>query len=119
MTYLNSPSSAAGAAREEAARVCTRRSESVASRMRWTRCEDGMAGAAGGTMRIFFLLVYEVGSHMEGNSGPKAGKVAGNVGVGEKIIMFLAKTLPKLRFLWLLHFFVHLSKIIEHVFYLI
>ncbi|CAD6229389.1 unnamed protein product [Miscanthus lutarioriparius] len=33
---------------EEEARVCARRSESVARRMRWTRREGGMPGVAGG-----------------------------------------------------------------------
>lgn len=48
-----SPDSAADAAAaagagEEEARVCARRSESVARRMRWTRREGGMPGVAGG-----------------------------------------------------------------------
>jgi hypothetical protein len=81
---------------------------------------DEVRGRHGGRGRRhdedFFLLVYEVGSHMEGNSGPKAGKVAGKVGVGEKIIMFLAKTLPKLRFSWLLHFFVIFQKLLNMCF---
>jgi hypothetical protein len=33
-------------------------------------------------------------------------RLVGRVGVGEKNNLFLAETLPKLRFLWSFHFFV-------------